>query len=249
MRILLWSAIGVAAAELLCSAQTPVDKPSIEVAAIRQNTNRAAPVSLSVSGPRLIITAYGLPGLLMTAYGMDRFQIVGGPNWIDSDRFDITVKAAGQETLTSAQVRLLIQTLLVQRFQLRAHRETQDVPAYDLVIAKSGLRIKPSTSTLPTSMRLGNRGTLAELVVLQGTLDQFAKYLSGAGIGRPVVNRTELSGGYDFTLKWAPDGAGNTDGGVSIFTAIQEQLGLKLESGKAPAVVMVIDSAEKPSGN
>jgi len=192
----------------------------------------------------------------MDAYELEPYQIIGGPKWMDSDRYDIAAKAEGEGTPAKAQVRLMLQALLADRFRLRVHRETREMLVYMLVIGKGGPKLKESATGSQSSFSLSSGGPLTEITVSRGSMEQLAIHLSSAGIGRPVLDRTGLTGSYDYKLRWtsgmsaAPDGTPADAGGQpSIFTAIQEQLGLKLESGKGPTELVVIDNVEKPSEN
>jgi uncharacterized protein (TIGR03435 family) len=187
-------------------------------------------------------------------------QLVGGPSWADSDSFVVNAKmdeetAAALKKLSrdqSRQVRQqMMQDLLADRFQLKFHKETRELPIYNLVVAKAGLKIEatPEGKDIGYSMGPGNlKGTGIEL-------DNLAFSLSGE-VGRKIVNQTGLSGRYNIDLKWQPDsmaaGAGNSPGADALpdlFTALQEQAGLKLEPAKGPVDVYVIDHVEKPSEN
>jgi uncharacterized protein (TIGR03435 family) len=197
--------------------------------------------------------------LIQFAYDMPDSQILGGPTWLDSIMFDIDAKSdpavdAELHALPTEQARhqkqLMVQALLADRFQLKVHQETRQLPVYALVVAKDGPRFKPSqingTTIDASRARLHIAGSDDTVGVLTRELAQV--------LGRVVVNQTGLSGRYDLTLRWTPDDAAtlaspSPDVPPDIFTAIQEQLGLKLESTKGPVPVLVIDSAEKPSPN
>jgi uncharacterized protein (TIGR03435 family) len=232
-------------------AATPL---AFEVASIRLHKGMYTVVRSSVSGPKVTIEAYGLTGLIMDAYHLNgRYQISGGPTWMDSDseRFDIVANAPGESTPTGDEVRLMLQTLLADRFQLKLHRETKDRPVYALIVAKNGLKLKESAPDKEFSSTFGGNRT-SQLTMSKATMEQFAVQLSNSGLERPVLDKTGLAGHYDITLNWIPEFAGPPapdSNGVNVFTAVQEQLGLKLEPQKAPVEILVIDHAEKPSEN
>jgi uncharacterized protein (TIGR03435 family) len=200
-----------------------------------------------------------LRDLIQFAYGVPDSQILGGPAWLDSIMFDIDAKSgpavdAELHALPTEQARhqkqLMVQALLADRFQLKIHQETRQLPIYALVIGKDGPKFKPSQingTTIDTfRARLHIAGSDDTIGILARELAQV--------LGRVVVNQTGLSGRYDLTLRWTPDDAApsassSPDIPPDIFTAIQEQLGLKLESTKDPVPVLVIDSVEKPSPN
>jgi uncharacterized protein (TIGR03435 family) len=191
-------------------------------------------------------------------------EFVGGPDWINTAHFDIDARAEGNPS--QDQMFEMLRTLLAQRFKLVVHKELKESPVYALTLARRdgrlGSRLKPSDAECrpPDSappvpspqtgprcgFKLGN-GVLSS----QGaTMARFASELSF--VGRQVIDRTGLAGAFDVDLEWTPDSPGAAsapDAGASIFTAIQEQLGLKLEPSTAPLEVVVIDSAERPSEN
>ncbi len=179
------------------------------------------------------------------AYDVPEDQIFGGPKWIDQDRYDIIATAAGPAG--DGELMIMLQALLADRFKLSFHRETKTLPGFVLLIAKAGLKAKPSAPDA-RSRTDSSRGRIdAEAC----TLAQLAMKLSAA-LHLPVADLTNTSGQFDFTLNWTPDEmrAKAPDAeGPSIFSALQEQLGLKLESRKMPVEVLVIDHAEPPSEN
>ena len=184
--------------------------------------------------------------IIQEAYGLRDFQLVGGPAWVldgTGTRFDIQAKAA---TGTSEdQLKLMAQTLLADRFQLKVHREMRPVPVYALVIAKNGPKLQP--------VKPGERRHIeSQPGFMSGTnvpMSSFIDEYSGK-VDRPIIDKTNFSGRFDFTLRWTPDGPGHSDPSFgSIYSEIQSQLGLKFEPQKLPIEVLVIDSVEKPSAN
>jgi uncharacterized protein (TIGR03435 family) len=195
--------------------------------------------------------------LITSAYDIDSDQVSGLPGWVRSNYYDIEAKvdadtAAAWKKLSpqevSAQQEMMMRSLLANRCQFKAHFETKELPAYDLVIAKGGLKMKEA----PPEEK--HDGMLAEGNVRgrSTSLDALVTNLS-AWSGRMVVDQTGLGEKrFDFDLKWTPDNRRATDPanlGPSIFTALEEQLGLKLVPGKAPVQVLVIDQIERPSEN
>jgi uncharacterized protein (TIGR03435 family) len=241
------------APQLRAQQQQPASPLAFEVASIRAHKGMYTVVGVSISGPRVTVQAYGLLGLIMDAYHLNAsYQISGGPSWMDSDsdRFDIVANAPGEGTPTGNDVRLMLQTLLTDRFQLKVHREMKERPVYALVVAKNGPKLKESApdKEFPTTV-VGGRST--QLTMTKATMEQLAIRLSD-GMDRPVLDKTGLAGHYDITLNWIPELAGPPapdSNAVNVFTAVQEQLGLKLEPQKAPVEILVIDHAEKPSEN
>jgi uncharacterized protein (TIGR03435 family) len=190
--------------------------------------------------------------LIQYAYSLKDFQVAGGPGWIGSEKYDIEAKSGSKAE--DHEFSSMMRSILADRFQLKFHRETRELPVYALVLAKGGPKLAPALKDQKSSMD-GDRG---ELTVRNATVVDLASILSNM-LDRKVVENTGLTGHYNLTLKWTPDESqaqqqkadlrlGDSKG-PSIFTAIQEQLGLKLESTKAPIEVLVIDSAQKPSGN
>jgi uncharacterized protein (TIGR03435 family) len=216
-------------------------------------------------GGGLTATGVTLKMLMGFAYGVFAYQISGGPAWIGTERWDIEAKTDGvQGRLSPAQSNALLRQLIEDRFQLKARRESKEMPVYALVVTKNGPKLKPNpddpTKAKPSAMFGRGSGTFTN-----SSMGVFAARLSEE-LGRPVVDRTDLKGGYDFTLEWTPapgEGSAESIGlppraepptpadsnGPSIFTALQDQLGLKLESTKGPAEILVIDHVETPSEN
>jgi uncharacterized protein (TIGR03435 family) len=191
-----------------------------------------------------------LVALMQWAYGVPEKQILEGPSWLSSTRFDITAKVDPDEikTLTSQQItemkRRMVQALFAERFQMKVHWETRTLPAYDLVFAKGGSKLQPSCSN-GKSIGVGNTHFTGQCL----TTAMIAEELSLIA-GRVVVDKTNLTGRYDLKLQWTADDAPVTDNSApSLFTAIQEQLGLKLESVKELVPVLVIDGIEQPTPN
>jgi uncharacterized protein (TIGR03435 family) len=181
---------------------------------------------------------------------MPENQILDGPSWLSSTRFDIQAKADPDQikSRTSEQLRELkqqmLQTLFADRFHLKVHQETRVLPAYDLVVAKGGVKLQPSHSN-GKSIGMGHAHFNGEGLTMDLIVERLSKI-----IGRVIVDKTNLTDRYDFKLQWTPDDASATDDSApSFFTAIQEQLGLKLESAKEPVPVLVVDHIEQPTPN
>lgn len=193
-------------------------------------------------GGRFTATGITLKALIQRAWDVKDFQITGGPGWVNSGQFDVIAKAPAGENISGTELDRMIQSMLRERFHLEIHRETKDMPIYSLVVAKSGPRLIPTTATMQTWSR-GN-GSLTGTKV---PMDMFAGDLLESQLRRVVVDHTAIPGEFDIKLTWTPDNAG--EAGVSLFTAIQEQMGLRLESTHGPVEMLVIDRAEKPSEN
>jgi len=239
------------AACFTCLAQQPAgpsqsDPPRFEVASIHLNPAVNPPIGNHFDPERATWTAVPLRMLIGNAFAVRPYQLIGGPGWLDTDRWDIDAKTAAP-TSTMDKFRML-QPLLADRFQLKYRRETRDLPMYSLVVAKGGPKLKqPDKEDTATA---GIRTLPGSLTGHKYPIQDFTGWLS-VSLGLPVVDKTGITGAWNFDLHWSPD-YGQTaaaDDAVSLFTAIQDQMGLKLEAGKAPVEVIVIDSVQKPSDN
>jgi bla regulator protein blaR1 len=265
------------------AASTPA--PSFEVASIKVNhsADRRAMIRFAPGG-RFTANNVALKGLLEQAYRVKDSQLVGAPNWIETEHYDIDAKmddatVDAMKKLDGDQRReqysLILRALFVDRFKLRVRHETRDLPVYVLLVGKNGPKFHETALTAAELAPPNPKGPMirmmgrGQLNVTAAGLDIFADVLS-QNVGRVVLDKTGLKAKYDFTLQWTPDdstdqmvkaaGAG-PDGkppldapppdasGPSIFAAVQEQLGLKLEAQKSPLDVLVIDHIEKPSEN
>jgi uncharacterized protein (TIGR03435 family) len=211
-----------------------------------------------VIGGRFIATNATLKALAGFAYDVRGDQISGGPRWFDSDAYNIEAMP-GKDTpipegfAASNTFRMMVRSLLEDRFKLAIHRESREGQIYELEVTKGGPKLKAATKTNPSGLFPG-RGRVEGKAASMSLL---ARYLSGP-TGRVVFDKTGLEGNYDFTLTWtpeltsAPETAANSQPdvtGPSIFTAVQEQLGLRLESVRGPVDKLVIDHVEKPDLN
>lgn len=236
----LWS--GVAGS---ISAQVPVTAPSFEVASVRSVPAGQGYTSISPSGNRRFSAKNASMKLLIElAFGINDDQIAGKKlEWIDSELYDIEAAPEGDVPLSYEELRLPLQHLLAQRFHLTFHREWKNLPGYVLVIAKGGSKLAASKESSASGYIFQN-GIRSPSISMKSLAAMLAHPL-----GRPVLDKTELTGNYDIRLSFAPDGS--TDSPLpSIFTAVQEQLGLKLKPQKVPVEMLVIDHLEKtPSAN
>ena len=196
---------------------------------------------------------------------IDDDLILGLPGWTKSEHYDIEAKVDDADSpkwkeLSLPQKRLALQPLLVTRFNLQFHHETRERPTYSLVVAKNGPKLHKAQlgETYPHAPRVPDgTGSSGESTVTPGkialrgsSLSVLAKLLSSQGLSHAVVDKTGLTDLYDITLRWSPEDVGSSDASLpSLFTALQEQLGLKLQYNKNPTDVIVIDHIEKPSPN
>jgi uncharacterized protein (TIGR03435 family) len=259
--------------------------PRFDVASIKPTSQRAPDVEglgavEALPGGRLIADKVLLRYLIQNAYGLKPFQISGGPAWINSAHYDIEAKS--DRNPNAAQMQKMTQTLLEDRFKLKVHRETRELPVYSLTIAKSGLRLQqpqgacitpdpnemlPPRPPAPGQTYCGRVifGVSPAGAQIQGenvSMGELARVLSNV-LGRIVVDNTGIAGGRNVHAEFAaddalagiphpagPGGARTPDpSGPSIFSALPEQLGLRLESTKGPVEVLVIDQVERPSEN
>jgi uncharacterized protein (TIGR03435 family) len=227
-------------------------KPHFEVASVKPSNPTPGPNDRRAfsSNGRFEAAGLSLFALVSYAYGVENYQISGsGPGWIYSDRYDIVAKEDGN--VSNDQVLLMVQSLLEDRFKLTLHPETKELQVFALIVGKNGPKLKKSADDARYSIRVsGNQWTVTHL-----DMPGLATRLSRE-VGRTVVDMTQLTGPFDFTLEWArehqpdADGAVGADSGApSLFTAVQEQLGLKLEPRKQATTILVIDRVERPSEN
>jgi uncharacterized protein (TIGR03435 family) len=235
-------------------AQTARAPQAFEVASIKPNRSGAESNVNSLPNGRLSVTNESVRDLIRLAFGVKDYQIARAPRWIDAERYDIEAKTDRPTGRDLEELQALLRQLLADRFQLAAHRETKEGPVYLLVVAKSGPKM-----TRNDGKGASTRSACGHLAGKRLTMDTVATVLS-RHFERDVINRTGLEGKYDFELNWTPDagpcpasedaaGAGETGSRPSIFTAIEEQLGLKLEPSKQPVGILVIDHVERPSEN
>jgi len=181
----------------------------------------------------------------------------GLPAWADKDRFDVEAKADDETTAAMQKLSVhdrdhltseMLQSLLADRFKLRVHYVSKEEPVYELVLAKGGTKLKPLPADQKPGLGGGRRG---EFILRGRAMADFAHFLSLSNLaGRTVVDKTGLTGNYDIDLKWTPDDQqGTPDAGPTLFTAMEEQLGLKLIPAKGPVDTLVIDHVERPSDN
>jgi uncharacterized protein (TIGR03435 family) len=253
-----------------------------EVASVKPNKSgsRSSRSGTLPGGRGFAATNITMRQLILTAYRLRSLQLVGGPGWIDSDRFDVDARAP--ENSTQEQALTMLQGLLSERFGLAVRRETKEQPIYALVLARPdrtlGPKMKPTTldcstptsppgTTAPPSLpvapaaacgmstNVNNNGGV--MTAGARSVSDLTSALANFVTDRIVVDRTGLTGMFDFELRWtpqslqsvAPDPTVNTSDAPTIFAALQEQLGLKLESQRAPVEFLVIDTVEQPTPN
>lgn len=261
-------------ASALLNAQSPPKRPQFEVASIKPNNSGDRNSSMGSQGPgRFDAKNIPVRTFVAEAYDVRGFQIYGAPDWLASETYDIAAKSeepvaklSNEESWSDTKEKL--KTLLEDRCALKLHRETRELPVYNLTIAKSGVKVNPSDCIVfdinnrppapapgeprpkfCNNLRGGREGAYSTIAATGYKMSNLVRWLSGE-TGRTVVDKTGYSEKFDAAMKWTPDGSPpQADAGPSIFTALQEQLGLKLESAKGPVEILVIDHVERPSSN
>jgi uncharacterized protein (TIGR03435 family) len=233
---------------------TPTAPPRFQVATIKPSLPEESR-TMQIQGNRFATTDTSLVDLLKYAYGLQEQEIVGGPKWLKTQKFDLVGDPETQARPSSDEFKKMVQNLLADRFHLTAHRETRDLSVYEIVVAKSGPKLTRSTRPPDGPPTVGySPGGLA---VGNATIADLATFLQRFVTDRPVFDGTGIIGKYDLSLRWTPDDAQTEPGRQTddnntfpgFFTAIQEQLGLKLQEEKRPAQVFVIDHLDVPSEN
>jgi uncharacterized protein (TIGR03435 family) len=217
------------------------ETPQFEVVSIKKSAPGArGPTFYNPTPARFALSGITAKSLIAYAYDVREFQVSGGPSWLDSDEYDIVAKPQGD--ISSERILAMTRNLLADRFRLNLHRESKELPVLALVIAKGGAKLHPSVAG-----GLDVRGGKGHFTARKITMPILAAQLAGRVFDRPVLDRTGIAGEFDIDLDWALDE--NPDTGPSIFTALREQLGLRLESARGPVEMLVIDHAERPSEN
>jgi uncharacterized protein (TIGR03435 family) len=267
-------AVAVTSMLSICSAQTAL--PPFEVTSIRPNHSGEERTAVYFQAGRFVAENASLKMVIAYAYNVKGFQISGGPSWIDSEKFNITAMeedffAEGRQRLPWKQYReqlgLMVQSLLADRFNLRVIHQRRELPILALVTAKDGPKMERSVLDTHSADIRGRRGQLLAKGLSLAQLADFLSWMPEVGI-RKVVDQTGIEGTFDLSLRWTfeqgpsaaspglvtagapPDTVALPDAsGPSIFTALQEQLGLKLDATKGPVEFLVIDHIDKPSEN
>jgi uncharacterized protein (TIGR03435 family) len=252
-------ALLVTAATAALLAQAPPPRVAFEVATIKRNVSLGSSGSMGLDpGGRFRAVNAPLLWLILSAYGqfqrvLFESQIIGAPDWLKSEQYDITAKAGADIALLPAaeqfrRIPELLRSLLEDRFALRTHRETRQLPIYALVRLRKDDALGPqmrrsSLDCAREPAQCGYNGLAGHLTGGWITTEMLSNLLSNA-VQRVVVDRTGLGGRFDVELEWSPDQSATDK--PSIFTAVQEQLGLKLESDRGPVDSVVIDHVERP---
>jgi uncharacterized protein (TIGR03435 family) len=232
-------------------------RPAIDVASIKPSDPGLTAMNNHVSADRFTRIGYAAKTLIENAFGVRDYQVLNAPEWTRSERWTLEIRTT---VPTNYQQKFqLLQPLLADRFQLKYHPETRTMPAYSLVIARGGPKLRPANEESPGGFSYNGNQVAGKKYDIR----MLAPYLAGGVLNMPVADKTGLTGSYDIDLKWTPDPTHPDFGDVhnpadlpapdpnrpEIFTAIKEQLGLELKAEKGPVEVIVIDHIERPSPN
>ena len=240
--------------------------PAFVAATIKPSNPNVQGQGYGIRGQEVTTTNTSVSWLITLAYSMHAHQVIGGPGWLGSEKYDILGRSDTPGQPSRDQLKIMFRKLLADRFQLKFHIEKRELAAYTITVLKTGPKLTVSTAdpNSPLGMGFGLApGGGMTLNARNAPFDSVANALQGNLLDKPVVNRTGLTGKYDFTVKFTPDqsqlanigavppgaAAADPDAPPDIFTAFQQQLGLKLESTKTDVDVMVIEKIEKPSDN
>jgi uncharacterized protein (TIGR03435 family) len=252
--------------------QQSVARRTFDVASIKRNTSGSGSMSVGVRGNRFVASNTTLSNLILNGYPYERFRVLGVPAWADTERYDVTAGADAE--MTRDQLQSAIRAMLADRLGLKAHTETRRLRTYALIVARPDGQLGPKLRrweidcealrasksvperpfpTIPeewaTPPVCGMRGGTGVFAAGGVPLDYLVRSLAG-DIGTPITDNTGLEGQYEISLRWNPDPGGAGDPSVpSLFAAIQEQLGLKLEPRREPVEVLVVDHINRPSEN
>ncbi len=243
-------------------AAMPADaNPSFEVATIKPSRPETPGQSITIRGRTFATQNQTVAGMMTFAYGLHPDQIIGGPDWMRSDRFDISAEPEGTGMPNDRQWKSMLSKLLADRYKLTFHKDKKELAVYALTMLKTGHKLTANTTDVNGLPGLFFRG-LGVFPVRNATMTEFAGTMQAVVLDRPVIDQTGITGRYDFTLQWTPDetqfgGRGGqapppadpSTAPPGLFTAIQEQLGLKLDATKMSADVFVIERLEKPTSN
>jgi uncharacterized protein (TIGR03435 family) len=268
-RKIAWAALFLSTSGILAQAPAPSPSPAarpsfkaFEVATVKPVAPDAkASRFITMQGTnRFVGKNYTLKLLIAAAYDLNPRTILGGPAWIESDHYDILAVTPGEVRPTRDEQMSMLRNLLADRFSLNFHREQKEFSIYVLEAAKSGSKLKPSTTPPDDPAKLIST-VYPQHILLPArntTMGEFASLLQRAVLDRPVVDQTGLEGRYDFDLQWAPDEtqfggevpvAPSDAPAAPLFSAIQDQLGLRLIATRGPVNALVVDKAERPSAD
>jgi uncharacterized protein (TIGR03435 family) len=234
--------------------------PVFDVTVIKPSDPGAPGKGIRVQGRQLSTVNFSVSDMITFAYGIHVRQITGAPAWIESEKYNLTAKPAGEGQPNTKQWKIMLQKMLADRFQLTFHHDKKELSVYAITVGKSGPKLTKSAGD-PNGL-YGAGGPPGAFSARNANMGDFAEVMQSTMLDRPVVDQTGLSGRFDFQLKFTPDETQYAGSGMRVpppaddatappdlFTAMQEQLGLKLQATKAPVDVIVIDRVSKPSEN
>jgi uncharacterized protein (TIGR03435 family) len=245
------------------STKMPADaNPSFEVATIKPSKPGAPGKGLVMRDPRTFMTVnYTVADLISFAYAVHVRQITGAPAWLEDEKYDITATPDPPGQPNRKQIEIMVQKLLADRFKLTFHHDKKELSVFALTVGKTGPKLTASTGD-PNGLPGVGLGGLGRVIANNANMSDFTGLMQSVVLDRPVVDQTGLKGRFDFELKWTadenqfpglmgqlPPPPENVEAPPDLFTAIQQQLGLKLEAVKTAVDVLVIDHVEKPSAN
>jgi uncharacterized protein (TIGR03435 family) len=220
---------------------------SFDVVSLRHNTMDSHGSSERTNPGHVVAENITPSSMMQQAFGVRASQIEGAPGWIETDRYDLNATTGTTKDLNDIELQPYWESMLETRFHMKYHRASKEMQVYSLTVAKGGPKLPRNTGGGDTSTHLSQSAHHAALTSTHISMPSFATLL-GKRLDRTVIDKTGLTGVYDVKLEWSPDLSTDT-GFASIFTALQDQLGLKLESGKGPVEIIVIDKFEKPTEN
>jgi uncharacterized protein (TIGR03435 family) len=225
-------------------AQSPA---TFEVVSIKPNRSGAAASETETTPGRINLINVTPLSLVLRAFGVRGAQIADAPRWLATERYDVVATIADGRVLNDEDRQPFLQRMLADRWNLRFHRETRSIRVYALVPSNEGSKLVTHTGPGEYGMKVERAGGRVILRSVRGNMSRLVEILSGF-IGDVVTNETGLNGEYDFTLEWVQDPTADA-AGPTLFTAVREQLGLRLDSAMRPTPVIVIDQIERPSEN
>jgi uncharacterized protein (TIGR03435 family) len=252
-----FSYIGVGLVLQTAAAQkSSLEAPSFDVATVKRSGPETGTRHFGIQGRRFVTTYTSLADLIQYAYGLYPRQILNGPKWLESDKFDVVGTTNSKREPTEQEWMKMTADFLVSRFELNFHLEKRELPVYAVVVAGNGPKLKLSAGDPKGMGAVAFRGR-GQLIATNANVDDLAWELQSAVVDRPVVDQTGLTSRFNFILTWAPDelqksnltGRAPTSDVPDLFTAIQQQLGLRLKATKSLVNVMVVDHLERPSEN
>jgi uncharacterized protein (TIGR03435 family) len=242
LRAILTASLAVLAARHVCGQVAhEFDVATVKPATAQSEGRTSTRMSSDTEAGKLTYSNVNLKDVIGKAYKVQQYQI-NGPDWLDTERFDFVARFPPHSP--AEQLPLMLQALLADRFKLTVHRTTKELPVYVLAVAKNGPKFKNAEKATGITSNSNRRQWH---VVAKVSMEAFAEFLTSEA-GRPVLDKTGLTGSYEMTLDWAPDSTPATNEAVtlpSLFTALQEQLGLKLGSAKGPVEMLVVDNVDR----